>query len=292
MRQNIWFIINPISGIRRKDDIPVLINKHLDQEKFEFTIRYTEFKGHAIELTKQAIDEKIDIVCAVGGDGSVHEVGTTLIGASTKLAILPIGSGNGLARHMRIPLNIPKAIQCINESHSIAMDTVLVNDKPVLGFTGFGVDAVIAKKFDEDKKRGFWTYVKHVFREFFKYNPINISIDTNGQIKKTPAVLCTVANTSEFGNGFKISPNSDATDGKLELFILKPFSWWRLPELAVQFFTGNSYRSPYAEVISFEKARINFSNNKMGQYDGEPVKVGNELNVQVVPRSLNIVIGK
>ena len=291
VRQRIWFIINPISGVRRKDDIPALIYKYLDKEKFEYAIQYTKYKGHAVALTQLAIQEKVDIVCAVGGDGSVHEVGTTLIGAQPKLAIIPIGSGNGLARHMNIPLTVKKAIDCINDNYSIVMDTVLVNDKPVLGFTGFGLDAIVAKKFDEDRKRGFWTYVKHLFREFFKYNPINISIDTNGQIKKTPAVLCTVANTSEFGNGFKVSPKSDATDGKLELFILKPFSWWRVPELAFQFFNGTSDQSRYTEVISFEKARINLSKN-IGQYDGEPVKVGQELNVQVVPHSLHIVIGK
>ena len=105
------------------------------------------------------------------GDGSVHEVGTALIGTQTSLAVIPIGSGNGLARHMFIPRNIQKAIQTINRNHQITMDTVMVNDQPFLGVGGYGLDAVIAKKFDEDHKRGFWTYVKHVFKEFFRYNP-------------------------------------------------------------------------------------------------------------------------
>jgi diacylglycerol kinase family enzyme len=175
--------------------------------------------------------------------------------------------------------------------NDIQMDTVKVNEKPFLGIGGYGLDAIIAKKFDEDKKRGFWTYVKHVFKEFFKFNPINISIDTNGQIKKLPIVLCTIANTSEFGNGFVVSPKSDATDGKIELFLLKPFSFWRTPGIIYRFFMKKSHNSQFAEVISFEKATINLT-QKIAHYDGEPVAVGSELKVQVVPKSLHILIGK
>jgi diacylglycerol kinase (ATP) len=291
MKKKIWFVINPISGVRRKDDIPGLIREHLDMNQFDYEIQYTQHKGHAFELAKDAASRNIDVVCAVGGDGSVHEVGTGLIGSETKLAIIPIGSGNGLARHMHIPLNIVKSIECINKMHDIQMDTVMVNDQPFLGVGGYGLDAIIAKKFDEDKKRGFWTYVKHVFKEFFKYNPINISIDTNGQVKKLPVVLCTIANTSEFGNGFVVSPKSDATDGKIELFILKPFSFWRTPGIIYRFFMKKSHNSQFAEVISFEKATINLS-QKIAHYDGEPVAVRSKLNVQVVPKSLHILIGK
>jgi YegS/Rv2252/BmrU family lipid kinase len=291
MKKTIWFIVNPISGVRRKDDIPGLIHAHLDHAVFDFEIRYTAHKGHAIDIAHEAVQQSIDVVCAVGGDGSVHEVGTALIGSQTRLAVIPIGSGNGLARHMLIPRDVRKAIECINELNDIQMDTVLVNDQPFLGVGGYGLDAIIAKKFDEDKKRGFLTYVKHVFKEFFKYNPMNISIDTNGQVKKMPVVLCTIANTSEFGNGFVVSPNSDATDGKIELFILKPFSVWGIPRIIYQFFMRRSDKSIYAEVISFEKAKISLSKG-IAHYDGEPVSVRKELNVQVVPKSLHILVGK
>ena len=166
------------------------------------------------QLSETIVDAGYDIVCAVGGDGSVHEVGTALIGTKTKLAILPVGSGNGLARHMKIPLNVKEAIECINKNNSIQMDTVLVNDKTFLGVGGYGFDALIAKKFEGSRKRGFTSYIKLVLKEVFKYNPINVSIDANGQVRKLPVFLCTIANTSEFGNGFIVSPKSDATDGK------------------------------------------------------------------------------
>jgi YegS/Rv2252/BmrU family lipid kinase len=291
MKQKIRFIINPISGIGTKGDLPDIIAKNLDHSKFDYDIATTAYKKHAKEIAYDASIEGIDIVCAVGGDGSVHEVGTALIGTQTKLAILPCGSGNGLARHLGIPMDLPKAMHCINRDETIRMDTVLVNDKPFLGIGGYGFDALIAKKFDSYRRRGFWSYVKLVLREFIRYNPINVSIDLNGEVKKLPVVLCTIANSSEFGNGFVVSPTSKITDGEIELCLLKPFSIWSAPSVAYRFFKRTSHKSKFSEVISFKKARIQLSQN-IAHYDGEPFDVRNELNVQVVPSSLNILVGK
>lgn len=291
MKQHIRFIINPISGVGKKGELPGLIETHLDQSRFSYDIVYTQYRKHARKIAQEASEKGIEIVCAVGGDGSVHEVGTALIGTDTKLAIIPTGSGNGLARHLGIPLNSIKAIECINEMDIIRMDTVKVNDKPFLGVGGYGLDALIAKKFDEYHKRGFWSYVKLVAREFWKYNPVNISVDMNGEIKKMPVVLCTIANSSEFGNGFVVSPKSDVTDGKIELCLLKPFSFWSIPGLTYRFFKRTSHKSRFTEVISFQNATIQIP-HKMAHYDGEPAAVKQELKVQVIPHSLNIVIGK
>lgn len=290
MKKKIRFIINPISGIRVKNDIPRLIEEYLDLDLFDYDISITEYRKHAKIIAKQSTEEGYDVVCAVGGDGSVHEVGTALIGTNTKLAILPIGSGNGLARHLNIPLNVEDAIECINKDESIKMDTVLVNDKSFLGVGGYGFDAVIAKKFDTHHKRGFRGYLGLIIREFFKYNPINVSIDLDGKVKTLPVVLCTVANASQFGNGFTISPKSDVTDGKLELCILKPFSIWSAPSIIYRFFRKRSDNSRFTEITHFKKAKIKLS-KKIAHYDGEPFEVLDELNVSVVPKSLNIVVG-
>ena len=291
MKKRIWFIINPISGVRRKDDIPALVREYLDHNQYDFEIQYTTHKGHGSELAKEARNLAIDIVCAVGGDGSVHEIGTPLIGSNVLLAIIPIGSGNGLARHMNIPLTIKKAIHCINDQHKITMDTILVNEQAFLGVGGYGFDALIAQKFEGSKRRGLVTYFKLILKEFFKYNPINISVDANGQIKKLPVMLCTLANTKQWGNGLVVSPNSDATDGKVELILLKPFSFWRLPVLAMQFLFRRSDKSALMEVISFDKATIRVS-EKIAHYDGESMATKGVLHVKVVPKSLQILVGK
>jgi len=291
MKTKILFIINPISGVGKKRNLPALIEKNIDKSLFDYTISTTEYRKHAKQLAYQSAMDGCDVVCAVGGDGSVHEVGTALIGTNTKLAIIPAGSGNGLARHLKIPLNIEKAIRNINQMNSLKIDTVLVNDKPFLNAGGYGLDAVIAKKFNEANKRGFSNYIKLVAKEFVKYNPVNVTIDINGEVKQLPVLLCTIANASEFGNGFCVSPKSDVTDGKIELCLLKPFSVWNAPKLAYQFFRKKSDRSRFSEIISFEKARITLT-NQVAHYDGEPFDVRSVLNVQVVPKSLNILVGK
>lgn len=290
MRKKIRFIINPISGIAKKSEIPGMIEEHLDLNQFDYDIVITEYRKHARVIAKQSAIEGYDIVCAVGGDGSVHEVGTALIGTKTKLAILPTGSGNGLARHLNIPLNVKDAIKCINSNQSIQMDTVLVNDKSFLGVGGYGFDAVIAQKFEKHTRRGLRGYIYLIIREFFKYNPINVSIDLDGKVKTLPVVLCTVANASQFGNGFKVSPNSDVTDGELELCILKPFSIWSAPSIIYRFFRNTSDRSRFSEIIPFKKVKLKLS-KKIAHYDGEPFEVKEELNVSVVPKSLNILVG-
>lgn len=290
-KEHIRFIINPISGIGEKGIIPDLIEAHLDHERFNYDIAYTERKGHGKEIAKQASQEGVDIVCAIGGDGSVHDVGTALIDSKTKLAIIPAGSGNGLARHLKIPLNIKDAIQCINESNAILMDTVKVNNKSFLGIGGYGFDAVVAKKFDTYGRRGLRGYISLIFKEFFKFNPINVSIDLDGKVKTLPVFFCTIANSSQFGNGFIVSPKSNVTDGKLELYLLKPFSIWNVPALTYRFFTKRGDTSRFAEVISFKKAKIKLT-NKIAHYDGEPIDVKKEINVCVVPSSLNVLVGK
>lgn len=289
MKERIWFIVNPISGGRKKAELPELIAAHLNQDKFTYEIIYTEYKGHAIKLAQKAVDLGVDIVCAVGGDGSVHEVGTTLIGSNTQLAIIPLGSGNGLARHMKIPLKIKEALECINSGNNIAMDTLKVNNKPILGFGGYGFDALIAKKFAGSTKRGFISYVKLVLKEVFKYNPINVSIDANGQVRKLPVFLCTIANTSEFGNGFIVSPKSDATDGKFEVVILKPFSFWNIPAMLFRYFSGRTDHSGLTEVIKTDHATLVLPHS-YGQIDGEPISSGKKVQVDVVPRSLRIIV--
>ena len=132
MKKKIRFIINPISGGVKKAKVPQMIEEHLDHTLFDYDIVITQYKKHAKSIAEESAREGIDIVCAVGGDGSVHEVGTALVGTKCHLAIIPTGSGNGLARHLKIPLKTPLAIQNINELNSLIMDTGLANDKPFL----------------------------------------------------------------------------------------------------------------------------------------------------------------
>lgn len=291
MKKRIRFIINPISGGVKKAKVPQMIEEHLDHSLFDYDIAITQYKQHAKAIAIESALEGIDIVCAVGGDGSVHEVGTALSGTKTILAIIPTGSGNGLARHLKVPLKTPQAIRNINEMNCLRIDTGLANDKPFLGVGGYGFDACIAKLFDEYHIRGFWGYAQLVYEEYFSYKPPKMKIFVNDEVIKDNFLLCSLANSSEFGNGFCISPKSSITDGKMELVLLKKFAWWRTMGVLGRFFLKRIEGSRYIRICSFEKARI-ILEKPLAHYDGEPFSVRKEINVQIVPQNLNVLAGK
>lgn len=291
-KSKILFIINPKSGTKKRLNVEKLIHKHIDASKFDHSVVFTTHKGHASELTSNAIKEKFDIVCAVGGDGTVHEVGTTLIGTDTKLAVIPRGSGNGLANHLGLPKLPRKAIKTINQGSFKQMDTAKINNIPFLGVAGVGLDAIIAEKFDTTEKRGLVGYVKIILKEYFSYKNITVKSRLDGSDEKRDNLfICSIANASEFGNGFCISPNSDITDGKLELFKLKRVNFFAIPIVAYRFFTRTAHKSRYVELESFENGELDIDQEIM-HLDGEPVRINSPFKVAVQPKSLYILTGK
>lgn len=288
MNKSIRFIINPISGVGKKNKLPGLIEKYIDAKKFKTSIVYTQHRGHATALTQDAVEEGVDIVCAVGGDGSVHEIGTALVGTNTTLAILPCGSGNGFARHLKIPLQLVEALKCINEERFKVVDTAQANGKSFIGVAGFGFDAFIAKKFDEYHQRGMWSYIKLVVRSYFKYQPNKIVIAGE---KYNDLLLCTVANGSQFGNGFCIAPQASVEDGELEVFMLKQFPFYAIPVLVWRFFNQAIEGSKYAGFISIKNVNLNLE-TAIYHLDGEPLEGEESIDIAVLPKSLNVIVGK
>lgn len=289
--KKILFIINPISGVGKKNIIPPLIEKHLDKTKFSYSISYTEHRGHGKEIALQQ-KQNYDAIVAVGGDGSVNEIGGALVGSNCALAIIPCGSGNGLARHAKIPLKYDKAIERINQFNIQRIDAGKVNDKIFLGTCGFGFDALIAKKFDEYHKRGFASYVKLVLREFKNYKSNTYSFQLDGKTFERKALMCSVANSSQFGNGFTISPLSDLQDGKFELIFLEQIGLFRFPFLARKFFNGTIHQSKHFESFSFN-SDLTISVQESGQtflhVDGEPAESALNFQISIIPKGLHLI---
>ena len=173
MKKKIRFIINPKSGASQKEHFEEWILSGIDESQYTADICFTEGPLHATILSREASDAGYDVVVAVGGDGSVNEVGNGIIGSSSALGILPTGSGNGMSRHLKIPLDFRKAVQTLNQNTIIRIDSMRINDKFCIGTFGVGFDAHIAHLFSKAPKRGYSTYVKLVLSEFQKY-PANI----------------------------------------------------------------------------------------------------------------------
>ena len=292
MKTKIAFIINPISGTGRKQDIPSLIKNGLDAGKFDFIVVFTEYRGHATELTKKFIDKKFEVVIAVGGDGTVNEVAQALIHTDCALGIIPIGSGNGLARHLGIPMNLQKAIEQLNHSETILIDYGLVNKKPFFCTCGTGFDAYVSTEFAKGKKRGIMSYLEKVITGYFSYKSQNYHLTGNGIDLKTKAFVMTFANASQWGNNAYIAPQASVQDGKLDISIMSNFPIIAIPTLAFQLFTKTIDKDFFMTTLRSEELTLIREEPGPFHYDGEPYEEGTEIHIKIIPEGIKVFVGK
>jgi diacylglycerol kinase (ATP) len=288
-KTNILFIINPISGGRDKTNIPGLIDQHLDKGRFNANFRFTEYAGHASELAAEAGQKNFDVIVAVGGDGTINEVGTEVLKQDKILGILPFGSGNGLSRYLQIPMDTVKAIKVINGLRTMRIDTATFNGRPFFNMSGMGFDAHISDLFASDKKRGLSGYVKTGLKELLNYKPELYQIEVDGKSISRAAFVVSIANSSQYGNNTYISPEASVTDGLLDVCVIKSFPLLRLPKLAIQMLRGKTHHSKMVEIIRGRQIRILRDKAAAIHIDGEPYQMGKEIEIAIVPLSLNII---
>jgi len=289
MKKKILFIINPISGVGRHKTVEKLIDEKLNRNLFNYELSYTKAAKHAIELSRKGAEENFDVIVAVGGDGSVNETGRSLVGTNSSLAILPCGSGNGTARHFKIPMNLSKAMEVINRNKTKMIDTFHVNDETVINIAGIGFAAHIAHEFSKFKKRGFNNYLKIAVRDSLKYKSQICEIDVNGETKKLNSFLIDFCNGTQWGNNAVIAPGAKDNDGLLDICIVRDFPFRNFPIMASRLFTNSIHRSKFVEIIKVKEVIIR-QEKTYAHIDGEPVIIGNELNVKIKPLSLKVVI--
>ena len=292
MKSKIAFIINPFSGTGKKEDIPSLIKRELDIEVFEPEIVFTEHRGHGTELAKEFVDKKFDIVVAVGGDGTVNEVGRSLIHSDTSLGIIPIGSGNGLARHLGIPMNLRKAVKQLNHSEPIRMDYGLVNNRPFFCTCGTGFDAYVSTEFAKGKKRGIMSYVEKIITGYFTYKSQNYHLLGEGIDLNTKAFVITFANASQWGNNAYIAPQASVQDGKLDISIMSSFPIIALPTLALQLFAKTIDKDLFMTTLRSKDITLIREESGPFHYDGEPYEEGLEIQIKTIKDGLKVLVNK
>jgi len=288
---NILFIINPISGGKAKSTIPTLIDKYLDKEKFNANFRITEYIGHATEIVEEAVNKNFDIIVAAGGDGTINEVAAKVLEHKKIMGIIPLGSGNGLARFLNIPQrNLRDAILVINKLKTDKIDTATFNDKCFFNLAGVGFDAHLSSLFSKDKKRGLAGYLKLSFTEVFNYKDEFYIINIDGVEYKRKAFAVTVANSSQYGNDVYIAPNASVKDGLLDVCIIKPFSILKLPVLSYVMLKGTAETSDMIEIIKGKKIKIIRQKEGPVHVDGEPLRMGQEIVININPLSLEVIV--
>lgn len=288
-KKKIVFILNPHSGTQSKQNVPEVIAERIDSEKFDYQVRFTEYAGHAADIARACVADGTDVVVAVGGDGTVNEVARSLVHSQTALGIIPCGSGNGLARHLRIPIDIRKAMKLINECRVEALDYGVINDLPFFCTCGMGFDAFISLKFAEAGKRGPITYVENVLKEGLKYKPETYEVEDETGAKRYNAFLIACANASQYGNNAYIAPQATMTDGLMDVVVMEPFTAFDAPQISIDMF--NKTLNKNSKIKAFKAKRIHIHRSEPGaiHYDGDPIMTGCDIDVHIEERGIRII---
>ncbi|MDP3461846.1 MAG: diacylglycerol kinase family lipid kinase [Bacteroidales bacterium] len=289
--KQVYFIVNPIAGNITKDTFPALVESHLDKKLFQWNIAFSQHAGHAAELSHEALRNGADIVVAVGGDGTINEVAQSLIGTTAVLGIIPSGSGNGLARHLNIPIHFEKALQLINSGEVAKIDTGTINGRIFVSIAGVGFDALVARLFAKESHRGFFTYFKIVAQRFQSYRPKTYKLKLDGHTTiKTKALFITLANSNQFGYNTTIAPNAELNDGLLDVCIVQKPNIFEMPLIINLLFLKMIHRSRFVQVHQAATIELIRRKNRVVNLDGEPVRLDKDLIIKINPLSLNIII--
>ena len=290
MERKALFIINPISGGKKKDGVPDLIEKYLGAGVYKPVIVFSDGVSHARQIAKEA-KNKFDMIVAVGGDGTVNEVASGIVGSDTILGIIPFGSGNGLSRFLGISMDTVKAIQLLNTGRIEAIDSAQLNGKPFFNMAGMGFDAHISEVFSHGKKRGFISYIKSTFQEISTYKPENYHINIDGKVYEREAFMLSFANSSQYGNNAHVSPHASVQDGMLDVCVIKKFPIWRLVELGIRMMTKTAHKTSYLEIIRGKHITVRRGKPGPVHLDGEPRVMGADVDINVTPGSLKVIVG-
>jgi len=280
-----FFIINPNAGTNTPSHFQKLITKI--KEDPHCKIWETTAPLEAYEFAQKAIADGASRIIAVGGDGTINEVASALVGTYIPLGIIPIGSGNGLARHLKIPLKINKALQIAKEGTPQKMDVGILNDKYFFCTAGIGFDASVANEFAKGKGRGLINYVKATLITIFNYQPIEICINEGN---KEPVFSLTIANANQFGNNAYISPNSDVQDGLLEIVKIYKIGLLRAFFISIRLFKGTIHESKKVEITAATSIHVKYKKEAPIHLDGESLMTtSQDLAIKIMPKALNVI---
>lgn len=281
-------VVNPVAGTRSKRGLSETVIERLAAQGIAVESVMTEGRGHASELAARAVRDGLDMVIAAGGDGTVNEVANTLSNTVVPLGIIPLGSGNGLARSLGIPQDVGEALNIIEQGHIMRCDRGMVNGLPFYCTFGVGFDAAVSEKFAGMKRRGRSTYVRSVLQEFINYKSEPYAISINGSVITERAFLIAVANASQYGNNAYIAPHAKLSDGLLDLIVIHDGSPLSAVKMGVDLLTGFLDRNTRIESFRISAATITRLNAGPAHLDGEPLTLGTHLDVKCNASALTV----
>lgn len=298
MTMKIGFVVNPNAGVHRNSykEIRELAERTFDRSH-QVEIIPTKGAGDATQIARHFAQDRFDIVAAVGGDGTANETAQGLVQTDTAFTVIPYGSGNGLARGLSIPLDRRRAVKMILNRHYKMIDAGEVIDgeqrRMFFGFAGIGFDALIGKRFNEQKgRRGLTSYIRLALDSYHRYEPVPVRICFNEQEIYAKPFILAIANTREYGNSAKIAPMAIPDDGLFEVCILQNITFlkgllngWRL-------FAGSIHKIPEMSIYRSRHIEIIPEGKLIYHLDGEPYETENKLTFKVLPKFMKVIVSE
>ncbi len=289
-KKDIHIIVNPAAGVRNPTRIKKYAYQEIDQYKFNVKVSYTDKSDHATLLARESLKKGCKIIVAAGGDGSVNEIAKSTVDKDAIIGIIPIGSGNGLARHLQIPTDPVKAFRIINQLKTRKIDTVKINDDIYVNIAGIGFDARIAERFAKTKRRGFIEYFKTIVSEYFKYQPQDYCLLLEKTEITTKALFICFTNSSQYGYNTIIAPEASLDDGLINICIVQKIPLSKCLYNAYLLYTKNIHKSEYVKTYQAREIQVIQRNCRLVNIDGEPEYFQGKLNIKINPLSLNVII--
>jgi diacylglycerol kinase (ATP) len=289
-KKHLVIIVNPKSGVEREKEIKNAVYDHLDHEQYSYEIIHTKYAKHGIELAAGAAKQGAYAVVAVGGDGSINDIITGLTGTNTVLAIIPKGSGNGMARTMHIPLHTEEAIKIINKGNIVKMDVAFANGQAYISNAGVAFDALIAKKFAKSEKRGFRVYSWLVTKHMWTYKEWEWKIIIDGKEINEKAFIVNVANGQQFGYNFKIAPSASYTDGLLDIVIVRSFPKIFGGALVLRLVNGSITKSLFVKHYKGKEITVSHPGLNLMQTDGDAHACDNKVKFTIKPGAQKVLV--
>ena len=290
VKRKIVFVYNPISGSHRLIPVIPIIERFVNRDLYDISIVSTEYKGNATELAREYASKNYDAVIAVGGDGTVNEIGQGLIGTGTALGIIPCGSGNGLARHLGIPMDPFKAVKWLDKSIFTEIDYGMMDNQPFFCTCGVGFDAKVSDSFSKAGSRGVLTYLESIMKEIATYHNETYKLSFDNSSETFEAFFITCANADQWGNNAFIAPTASLQDGLLDVICAHPFSVVDAPLIAFQLFNRQIDKNPNVSVHKCRRVTITRDSEGPAHFDGEPVILGKEIHIEVVSGKLKVLL--
>lgn len=287
--KRLLLIINPISGVGAKETIEPLMREMMGPANYIVDVAYTCARGDATRLARKAVENGYSAVVAAGGDGTVNETAKALCGTGVSFGIIPCGSGNGLARHLGIPMDQNKAIGLIAQGHSIDIDYGSVNGMPFFCTFGIGFDAAVSDNFARQHRRGKLSYIRSAISEYVKFHPQVYTLSANGQIITEKAFLIAVCNASQYGNNAYIAPHASITDGLLDITIIHAGNPLDTALVGVDLFTGYINSNTMINTFRVPSAVIYRTQTGPAHLDGEPVTIEETIEIKCHPNQLRVI---